>query len=131
MKGAPPDNKNKKIYDLEEHTARFGEAVIVFAQKIPRDAVTVPIITQFVKAGTSIGANYCEADCAESRRDFEHKIGICKKEARETRYWLRMIGVTVPNLKDEGVVLLQEAHELQLIFITIVKNSKNNSAAKE
>src|SRR5262245_24463256 len=118
--GDEPSKKRK--YDLEERTALFGESVILFAQKIPKNQVTSPLIVQFVKAGTSIGANYCEADCAESRKDFEHKIGICKKEAKETKYWLRMLVVAVPELKGEAARLSQEAHELQLIFITIVKN---------
>jgi len=78
-------------YDLEERTAKFGEEIIKFAKKIPKDSVTIPLISQLVKSGTSIGANYCEADDAESNRDFQHKIGICKKEARESKHWLRMI----------------------------------------
>lgn len=124
------EESDRKKYDLEERTARFGASTILFAQKIPKNQVTSPLIVQLVKASTSIGANYCEADCAESRKDLEHKIGICKKEAKETRYWLRMIGVAVLELKNAGASLLKEAHELQLIFITIVKNSKSNSASK-
>lgn len=77
---------NSKIYDLEERTAVFGENVIRFAKKIPQNPITNPLITQLVKSGTSIGANYCEADDAESKQDFKHKIGICKKEARETKH---------------------------------------------
>jgi len=79
-------NKTKIKYDLEERTACFGEAIIVFAKKIPKDVMTKPLINQLVKSGTSVGANYSEADDAESRADFKHKIGICKKEARETKY---------------------------------------------
>ena len=67
-------------------------------------------------SGTSMGSNYCEADDAESSKDFIHKIGICKKEARETKHWLRMIAVAVPELKEEARVLWQEAKELHLIF---------------
>ena len=121
---------DRKKYDLEERTALFGESTILFAQKIPKNQITSPLIVQLVKASASIGANYCEADCAESRKDFEHKIGICKKEAKETKYWLRMVGMAAPGLKDAGAPLLKEAHELHLIFITIVKNSKSNSASK-
>lgn len=82
------DKISESKFDLEERTAKFGEAVIKFANSIPKNAVTLPIITQLVKSGTSIGANYCEADDAESKKDFNHKIGICKKEARETKHWL-------------------------------------------
>lgn len=110
------DPKQTRVFDLEERTAKFGETVIEFAKKIPRDPVTVPLITQLVKSGTSVGANYCEADDAESRQDFKHKIAICKKEARETKHWLRMVAKIVPTLKEEIQGLWQEAQELNLIF---------------
>jgi four helix bundle protein len=87
--------------------------------------VTISIVNQLVRSGTSVGANYCEADCAESKKDFEHKIGICKKEAKESRYWLRMLARAEPSVKAEAQNMWREANELQLIFITIVKNSKN------
>jgi len=67
-------------YDLEERTAKFGEEIIKFANKVSKNAITLPLVSQLVKAGTSVGANYCEADDAESRKDFQHKIGICKKK---------------------------------------------------
>ena len=73
-------------YDLEERTAKFGEEIIKFAKKIPENSITKSLISQLVKAGTSVGANYCEADDAESKKDFKHKIGICKKEDRETKH---------------------------------------------
>jgi len=115
---------DKKKYDLEERTAKFGEDILEFAEKIPKNVVTIPLISQLVRAGTSVGSNYCEADCAESKKDFEHKIGICKKEAKESRHWLRMIAKAVPELKDKAKKFWREANELHLIFITIVKNSK-------
>ena len=111
--------KAERVYDLEERTARFGEAVVRFAKSLPQNPVTVPLIGQFVSAGTSVGANYCEADDAISRKDFRHRISICKKEARETKYWLRMIAAAVPESKPEGRKLWQEAKELHLIFASI------------
>jgi four helix bundle protein len=78
------------VYDLEERTARFGEAVIDFAKRIPRDPVTERIITQLIGAGTSVGANYTEADDSVSKREFLICIANCKKEARETKFFLRM-----------------------------------------
>jgi len=116
-------SKNKK-YDLEERTAVFGEDIIRFARKIPKDEITRSLITQLVRAGTSIGANYCEADDAESGKDFKHKIGIAKKEARETKHWLRIIVVACPELKEEARRLWQEAKELHLIFNSITKKIK-------
>lgn len=113
-------NPNRN-FDLEERTAKFGEAVVAFATTLPRNPVTVPIITQLVKAGTSVGANYSEADDAESRLDFKHKIGICKKEARESKHFLRMIAVAVPEKKEAARILWQEAKELNLIFNKIYR----------
>ena len=110
------NDKIEKVYDLEERTAKFGEAVIRFCKKVPMDPITVPLITQLVKCGTSVGANYCEADDAESRKDFRHKIGICKKESRESKHFIRLIIVAVPGLKDAAAPLWQEAKELNLIF---------------
>ena len=121
-----PNDRIQKVYDLEERTAKLGEAVIKFTKKIPQNPITLPLINQLVRAGTSVGSNYCEADCAESRKDFEHKIGICKKEAKETKHWLRMIAEAVFSLKDEAKPLWREANELQLIFISIVRNSRAN-----
>jgi len=114
-----------KRYDLEERTAFFGENVIKFAKKIPQNPITNPLIIQLVKSGTSIGANYCEADDAETGKDFVHKIGICKKEARETKHWLRMIAVAVEDLAVEARKLRSEANELNLIFNAIAKKIKN------
>lgn len=112
-------------YDLEERTAKFGEDIIRFCRKIPRGSITDPLITQAVKSGTSVGANYCEADDAESRLDFNHKIGICKKEAREIKHWLRMIVVACPELKEEAKILWKEARELHLIFNAIIRTSRS------
>jgi len=122
-----PNEKIAKKYDLEERTAQFGEDIIKFAKKIPINPVTQRIIPQLVASGTAIGANYCEADDAESGRDFKHKIGICKKEWREVKYWLRIVAAAVTELKDEAREHWQEAKELHLIFNTIYKkvNSKN------
>src|SRR3989344_2173752 len=113
------NDKNDPRYDLEERTAKFGEDVIKFCKKVFQNPITIPLITQLVKAGTSIGANYCEADDAESKDDFRHKIGIVKKETRESKHFIRMIAVAVPELKNVGKVLWQEAKELNLIFNSI------------
>lgn len=115
-------NSNK--YDLEERTAKFGEAVINFARKVKEDLVAKPLISQLVRSGTSVGANYSEADDAESKKDFRHKIGICKKEARESKHWLRMIAMAAPESKQEAKILWQEAKELNLIFNAIVNKVK-------
>ena len=117
----------EKVFDLEERTALFGVAVLHLVKKVPKNDIIKPVVSQLIRSGTSIGANYCEADCAESRKDFEHKIGICKKEAKETRYWLRMMAEGVPEMKEELKMLWKEANELHLIFIAIVKKSRLNN----
>jgi len=112
-----PDEK--RVYDLEERTARFGEAIIDFAKAIPQSAVTSRIISQLVGAGTSVGANYVEADDAVSKKEFLKNIGTCRKEARETKHFLRMIVRAVPELKPQARGLWTEAKELHLIFSKI------------
>lgn len=112
---------DKKKYDLIERTAKFGEEIIEFANSLPDTSINRTLISQVVRSGTSIGANYMEADAAESKRDFQHKIGLCKKESKETMHWLRMIAKANPNKKDKCRKLWQEAHEFTLIFSTILK----------
>ena len=109
-------NSNGRIYDLEERTAKFGEGIIKFCRDMPRNELTKRIIDQLVGCGTSVGANYCEADDAESPKDFRHKIGLCKKESRESKHFLRMSMVAVPEMAERAKILWQEAKELNLIF---------------
>jgi len=116
-----PDRGQNKEYDLEERTALFGEQVIAFAKTVSSNAITLPLIGQLVRSGTAIGANYCEADDAESKKDFRHKIGICRKEARETKHWLRMIVAAEPDTREPARKLWQEAKELNLIFSAILR----------
>jgi len=115
-----------KKFDLEERTAKFGENVIKFCKEIPKDSINSSIINQLVRSATSIGANYCEADDAESRKDFKHKLGICKKESRETKHWLRMIATAYSDKKEKARILWQEAKELNLIFNAIINSTKIN-----
>jgi four helix bundle protein len=118
-----PNDKVRK-FDLEERTAKFGENIIIFAGVIQKNPITLPIISQLMRSGTSVGANYCEADCAETKKDFEHKLGICKKESKETKHWLRMVATAMPELKDEARKYWKEANELNLIFSAIVSKSR-------
>jgi len=117
-----------KPYDLEERTALFGESILRFAKRIPVNVVTEPLVKQLVRSGTSVGANYCEADDAGSKKEFRHRISICKRESRECRHWLRMIAAAVPALKEEAREHWQEAKELNLIFGSIYRGKKSQSA---
>jgi four helix bundle protein len=115
---------NKK-YDLEERTAIFSEKIILLCKSIPKDIITNPIISQLIRAGTSIGANYCEDNGASSKKDFTNKIYICKKESKETQYWLRLLAKSINDDKliQQCRILWQEAKELTLIFSKIAGKS--------
>jgi len=112
-----------RVYDLEERTARFGEAIIDFALTIPKGPVTHRLIDQLVGSGTSVGANYCEADDAYSRNEFRKNIATCRKESRETKFHLRMVVRAVPELKSQARILWLEAKELHLIFSAILRRT--------
>lgn len=115
----------KREYDLEERTAKFGEGIIAFCKSIKEDNITKSLINQLVRSGTSIGANYMEANGASSKRDFRNKIFICKKESQETKHWLRMLSSCLDEDKKEVAKnLWKEAHEFVLIFHKITGSSK-------
>ena len=118
-------SEEKCVYDLEERTARFGEAVIDLAKAIPQNPVTSRIINQLVGAGTSVGANYVEADDAISKKEFLKSIGTCKKETREVKHFLRMAVRAMPELKPRARKLWMEARELHLIFSKIWRSGRN------
>lgn len=103
-------------YDLEDRTLKFATEIVSLCQSLKSDLVTAPIISQLIRAGTSIGANYSEANGASSKKDFKNKIFICKKEAQETKYWLKLISENFPESKPQSQKLWQECQELTLIF---------------
>mgnify|MGYP001592194983 CR=1 FL=1 len=106
-------------YDLEERTANFGKNVIRFCKKIPLDPISRPLISQVVRSSTSIGANYAEVQGGSSKKDFANKIYLCRKEAQETRHWLKMMEEIsdLPELRS----LQNECQELILIFQKILE----------
>lgn len=114
-------------YDLEERTAKLGEDIIEFCSKQKQDTITRPIINQLIRSGTSVGANYMEANSASSKKDFKNKIFICKKEIQETKHWLRMIAKCAPERKEEIRILWREAQELTLIFGKILSKLRDSS----
>lgn len=115
-----------KGFNLEERTAQLAEDIIDLVRSIKIDPINSRIITQLVGSGGSLGANYCEATEAESKKDFIHKIGICKKETKETKHWLRLLAKSNPEKKEEMRKLWQETHELLLIFSKTIKTSREN-----
>ena len=116
------ENDQHVEFDLEERTACFGEAVIRFVKKVPKNSINDPLISQLIRSATSVGANYCEADDGVSKKDFRNKIGLCRKESRESKHWLRMIATANEGLKTEARELWQEAKELNLIFSKIFQS---------
>ena len=101
---------------MEERTAQFGEAIVKFSKKIPHSPTNNRLIDQLVGCGTSVGANYCEANEAVSKKDFRHTAGRCMKEAKESRFFLRMVVASEPQLAEEARKLYHEAKELLLIL---------------
>ena len=122
------DAASAPVYDLEERTARFGEAVIDFLKHVPLGPRTNRLIDQLTGCGTSMGGNYCEADDAISKKDFVKIIGTCRKEARETKFFLRMLARACPDLKADARTLWIEANELHLIFSKIRRTASANLA---
>lgn len=123
--------KIKNKYDLEERTAKYGEDIVIFCKSLTRDAISTPPIIQLVRSGTSLGANYMEANGASSRKDFINKIYICKKESQETKYWLRILTKLFPEHIEKTRQMWQEAQELTFIFQKIITSSKSSQEKNE
>ncbi len=124
-------NQVTKSYNLEERTAKFGETVIKFCQVLPQTPISLPLISQIIRSSTSVGANYMEANGASSRKDFQNKIFICKKEVQESKHWLRMLMVCFPEKRDEISLIWKEAQELTLIFQKIGSTLRNGNSVIE
>ncbi|MBC8180718.1 four helix bundle protein [candidate division KSB1 bacterium] len=116
---------NRPKYDLEERTFQFAKSVAFFCKKLPRTITNIEYVKQVVKASGSVGANYIEANESLSKKDFKYRIKICRKEAKESAYWLRLIKETnPPEFGDEATSLFNEANELKKIFSAILEKSK-------
>jgi len=109
------------VFDLLERTAVFGERIVRFSRMIPRGPTNDRLIDRLVGCGTSIGGNYCEANEGVSKKDFRHPISRCVKEAKEAKFFLRMIVASEPQLAEEARALYREANELLLIFCSMYR----------
>lgn len=116
--------QNQKPYDLEERTLKFSKDVRSFAKKLPKTLANLEDGSQLIRASGSVGANYIEANEALSKKDFIMRIKICRKEAKESRYWLRLIETNSDTLESERQRLIGEAEELTKIFGSILEKSK-------
>lgn len=120
------NNKSQiKQYDLEERVTVFSENLIAFCRVLTITVISKPLIDQLMRSGTSIGANYMEANACSSRRDFINKVNIARKESKETLYWLRLLSIQFSEQKVKLRILWKEAHELSLILGGILKSAKN------
>lgn len=112
-----------KQYDLEDRTLAFAKAVRGFATRLPKTAANIEDGKQVIRSSGSVGANYIEANESFSKKDFVMRMKICRKEAKETRYWLQLFDIADPILASERLRLTQEVTELLLIFSAIISKS--------
>jgi len=119
-------SNEKLTYDLEEKFEQFGEKVIILSKKASKNPVALPLVRQLIRSGTSVGANYMEANGASSKKDFKNKIHICKKEAKETMHWLRMLAKADDSIKEECRQLWAEVQGYAKMFSKIISSIQNN-----
>lgn len=116
---------NPKRYDLEDRTFEYAKDVRAFVKLLPRTIANVEDVKQLIRASGSVGANYIEANDSLSKKDFTMRIKICRKEAKESRYWLRLLDtVTKKEAETARDGLVREATELMNIFGSIARKSE-------
>ncbi|MDI6839527.1 MAG: four helix bundle protein [bacterium] len=119
-----PKIQGAKQYNLEERTLKFAKRVIAFIADVPRTIANTEIIKQLVRASSSVGANYIEANESLSKKDFVMRIKICRKESKESIYWLKLIEIRGQEIEMEKELLIREGIELMKIFGSIVEKTK-------
>ncbi len=119
------ETRASKHYDLEERTLRFAREVIDFVNTLPKSIANVELIKQVVRSSGSVGANYIEANEALGKKDFAMRVKICRKEAKESRYWLSLIEVKGEDTEKRRESLIVEATELMKIFGAIVQKTSD------
>lgn len=119
------ENTINKRYDLDERTLEFGKRIIRLVKALPKNTINFNLGDQVVRSGTSMGANYREANESQSKKEFYFKLGICRKEAKETVYWLNLIIEANIDLKERILPLLEESEELLKIFASIIQKSRD------
>ncbi len=123
----PQNDNKKKVFDLQERTQRFAENVRALVSRLEKTPWNIEDGKQLIRASGSVGANYIEADESLSRKDFTHRLRICRKEAKESRYWLGLLAIQDSSLQNERGRLLQEAFELLKIFNAGVRKIEGKS----
>src|SRR3989344_5889604 len=118
------ESKNPKLYDLEERTFKFARDCRAFVKKLPKTAGNIEDNKQLVRSSGSVGANYIEANEAFSKKDFILRAKICRKEAKESRYWLKLVHIDETELEKERNDLVRKVTELMNIFGSIIRKSE-------
>ncbi|MAF14125.1 MAG: four helix bundle protein [Parcubacteria group bacterium] len=118
------NGQNQKRYDLEDRTLKYGKRIIKMCKALPKNSINFRLIDQVIRSGTSMGANYREANETETKKDFQYRMRICRKEGKETIYWLHLIVETNSELVEKTQPLLQETNELVKIFASIIEKTK-------
>lgn len=116
--------QNKKYYDLEERTLQFAKNVRLLIKLLPKALINIEDLKQLIRSSGSVGANYIEANESLSKKDFRMRIMICRKEAKESEYWLTLIETDASNLDRKRLNLIDEAIQLKKIFGSILEKSK-------
>ncbi len=119
-----PKTQNSKQYDLEDRTLDYSKRIIHLVKTLPRNTINFNLTDQVIRSGMSMGANYREANETETKKDFLFRIRICRKEGKETIYWLNLIIEANPEFNARIQPLLQETIELVKIFAAILEKSK-------
>jgi four helix bundle protein len=115
-------------YNLEHRTLNLSKQAIVIIKQLKPTYINQPLAKQLIRSITSVGANYCEATEAESKKDFAHKISLCKKEAKESLYWIKLLSESNPETTTQLNPLHKETHELLLIFSKILKTCRTKKS---
>jgi four helix bundle protein len=117
------EKQNPKRFDLEDRTFNFAKNVIDLINKLPKTLANIEISKQVIRSSGSVGANYIEANESLSKKDFIMRVKICRKEAKESRYWLRLLNCNAEEVETERAVLVQEAGEIMKIFGAILQKT--------
>jgi four helix bundle protein len=114
-----PDRK----YDLEDRTLKFAKDCIDLCKLLIRDTINIELVSQLIRASSSVGANYKEANDSTTKKDFYHRIGICRREAKESKYWLELLLHANQKFREKIEPLVDESLQLARIFASIVKGN--------
>src|SRR3989344_8017196 len=117
------ETQNPKRYDLEDRTLTYGKRIIALCKSLVKNSINLPLASQLIRSGTSVGANYREANETSTKKDFLFRMRICRKEAKETAYWLDLVIEANPELKERIKPLSDETIELVKIFAAIIIKS--------